>query len=334
MANVTQLKHLEHLEDEMLNYGVEGCKAAVGFLQELRKMLGCDNSTGYMQTKWDGAPSIVCGKDPANGLFFVGTKSVFNKTEPKICYSHEDIDNYYQGELNDKLKKSFDHLSQLDIKGVIQGDLLYTETPPIVTMGGKVCYKFKPNTITYCVEKNTEMGKKVGHSDMGIVFHTRYSGPTIATMTAGFGVDVSGMQNNKLVAVFSSAFSNVNGIANLTPTELSSVKNDIRMAKTNLLRSKTFLNAIGGGTKPFSYAAMFKKYINILVRNNSIPASAEAMAKGYIYYVEKEFGKEIAKKKSEKGKETWKKQKQENLTYLNSNKSVIFSALTLSLIHI
>ena len=100
------------------------------------------------------------------------------------------------------------------------------------------------------------------------------------------------------------------------------------MAKTNLLRSKTFLNAIGGGTKPFSYAAMFKKYINILVRNNSIPASAEAMAKGYIYYVEKEFGKEIAKKKSEKGKETWKKQKQENLTYLNSNKSVIFSALT------
>ena len=43
MANVTQLKHLEHLEDEMLNYGVEGCKAAVNFLKELRKMLGCDN---------------------------------------------------------------------------------------------------------------------------------------------------------------------------------------------------------------------------------------------------------------------------------------------------
>lgn len=73
---------------------------------------------------------------------------------------------------------------------------------------------------------------------------------------------------------------------------------------------------------------MFKKYINILVRQNSIPDSAEKMAKGYIYYVEKEFGKEIEKKKSEKGKETWRKQKQENLTFLNSNKSVIFSALT------
>ena len=49
MANVTQLKHLEHLEDEMLNYGVEGCMAAVSFLQEIRKMLGCDNSTGFMR---------------------------------------------------------------------------------------------------------------------------------------------------------------------------------------------------------------------------------------------------------------------------------------------
>ena len=48
MANVTQLKHLEHLEDEMLNYGVEGCKAAVNFLKELRRMLGCDNSIGCL----------------------------------------------------------------------------------------------------------------------------------------------------------------------------------------------------------------------------------------------------------------------------------------------
>ena len=83
MPNVTQLKHLEHLEDEMLNYGVEGCKAAVSFLQELRKMLGCDDSTGFMQTKWDGAPAVVCGKNPKNGLFFVGTKSVFNIENPK-----------------------------------------------------------------------------------------------------------------------------------------------------------------------------------------------------------------------------------------------------------
>ena len=79
-------------------------------------------------------------------------------------------------------------------------------------MGGKVCYKFKPNTITYCVEKNTVMGKKVGHSDLGIVFHTRYTGTSISTMTASFGVDVSSMQGNALHAGFYPAFLTVNAV--------------------------------------------------------------------------------------------------------------------------
>ena len=65
MANVTQLKHLEHLEDEMLNYGVEGCVASVNFLKELMKMLGKkSDASGFLQTKWDGAPSVICGKSP------------------------------------------------------------------------------------------------------------------------------------------------------------------------------------------------------------------------------------------------------------------------------
>ena len=79
MANVTQLKHLEHIEDEMLNYGVRGCDAAVSAMQELLRMLGKDG-TSFMQTKWDGAPSVVCGMDPLAKIFFVGTKSVFAKT--------------------------------------------------------------------------------------------------------------------------------------------------------------------------------------------------------------------------------------------------------------
>ena len=104
MANIKQLKHLEHLEDEMLNYGVEGCKAAVSFLKELRKMLGQQESSGFMQTKWDGAPSVICGMDPLAKIFFVGTKSVFAKTEPKLCFSDADVDRWYNGDLAVKLK--------------------------------------------------------------------------------------------------------------------------------------------------------------------------------------------------------------------------------------
>ena len=57
-------------------------------------MLGQQESSGFMQTKWDGAPSVVCGVDPLSGVFFVGTKSVFNKTEPKLCATESAVDEY------------------------------------------------------------------------------------------------------------------------------------------------------------------------------------------------------------------------------------------------
>jgi len=206
MANVTQLKHLEHLEDEMLNYGVEGCKAAVGFLQELRKMLGCDNSTGYMQTKWDGAPSIVCGKDPANGLFFVGTKSVFNKTEPKICYTESDVDRFeYKGDLAEKLKMSLQYFRNLGITGVIQGDLMFTaSTVKKESVHGEKLYTFRPNTITYGIPIDHDIGKKISKAKIGVVFHTHYRGERdgydLSTMSARAGA-ATNFKDNPNVAV-------------------------------------------------------------------------------------------------------------------------------------
>jgi len=192
MANITQLKHLEHLEDEMLNYGVEGCKAAVGFLQELRHMLGCDNSTGFMQTKWDGAPAVICGIDPNVDLFFVGTKSVFAQ-QPKICYREFDIERHYPdgGELSKKLKFCLNHFKDLDIKGIVQGDLVFT--PGDVKkekVDGEMMYTFRPNTITYAIPVDHEIGKKVAQAQVGVVFHTHYTGQDFLTMQAVAGAKV------------------------------------------------------------------------------------------------------------------------------------------------
>ena len=207
MANVTQLKHLEHLEDEMLNYGVEGCKAAVSFLKELRKMLGCDDSTGFMQTKWDGAPSIVCGKDPANGLFFVGTKSVFNKTEPKICYTESDVDRFdYKGDLAEKLKMSLQYFRNIGITGVIQGDLMFTDsTVKKENVHGEKLYTFRPNTITYGIPIDHDIGKKISKAKIGVVFHTHYRGERdgydLSTMSARAGAATNFKDNPNVVVI-------------------------------------------------------------------------------------------------------------------------------------
>ena len=196
MANVTQLKHLEHLEDEMLNYGVDGCKAAVSFLKELRKMMGQQESAGFMQTKWDGAPAVICGEHPLSGMFFVGTKSVFNKNDPKVCYSEKGIDKYYQGDLAEKLKFSLRYFKELDIEGVVQGDLMFTDsTLKKETINGELLYTFKPNTITYAIPVDHSLGKAAGTAKIGVVFHTHYTGDELESMQAKAGADVTGSKD-------------------------------------------------------------------------------------------------------------------------------------------
>ena len=68
--------HLEHLEDNILNGGSQGGKEAVAFLRSLGEMLEQGGADTRVTVKWDGAPAIICGVNPDNGRFFVGTKSV------------------------------------------------------------------------------------------------------------------------------------------------------------------------------------------------------------------------------------------------------------------
>ena len=191
MANVTHLKHLEHLEDEMLNYGVDGCKSIVSFLQELRKMLGCDNSTGFMQTKWDGIPSIVCGIDPQIGQFFIANKSAFNKEIPKVAFTPKAVDKYYghAPDLADRLKLCLKHLKKLDIKGVIQGDFIATRSDiKTETVHGERLYTFGNQALTYAIPVDHPIGRTIIEAEIVVVLHTHYTGSSIQTMQARAGL--------------------------------------------------------------------------------------------------------------------------------------------------
>ena len=117
--------HLEHLEDEIINNGSSGAKTSIEFLKSIKKMLQGGKGGSNVSVKWDGAPAIFCGINPENGRFFVGTKSIFNAT-PKINYTVSDISRNHGGALADKLAVALKYLPTLGIKGVIQGDLLFT----------------------------------------------------------------------------------------------------------------------------------------------------------------------------------------------------------------
>ena len=145
--------HLEHLEDEVLNGGVNGTRSAINFLQSLRDMLaGSSKSRVDVTVKWDGAPAIFAGVNPENEKFFVGTKGVFAKTKPKLNYSIDDINTNHSGGLADKLKVAFEVLSPLRWNGIFQGDMMFTSDDlKKETIDGQPYVTFQPNTIVYAV---------------------------------------------------------------------------------------------------------------------------------------------------------------------------------------
>ena len=169
--------HLEHLEDEIINNGSIGARNSIGFLKSVKKMLQGGSGGSNVSVKWDGAPAIFCGTNPENGKFFVGTKSIFNAT-PKINYTNADISRNHGGALADKLKVALKYFSSLGIKGVLQGDLLFTsDDKKIAKVGGQTSIVFTPNTITYAVPvvKTGLFGSSIYNSinkaKIGIIFH-------------------------------------------------------------------------------------------------------------------------------------------------------------------
>ena len=298
MSNIKQLKHLEHLEDEMLNYGVEGCKAAVSFLKELRKMLGHQESGGFMQTKWDGAPSVICGTDPQTGEFFVGTKSVFNKTEPKICYTEEYIDGYYSGDLAEKLKFSLRYFKELGIKGVVQGDLLFTSDLRSERVDGESLYTFRPNTITYGIPTDHPIGRAARAAKIGVVFHTHYTGEEISDMQARAGADVEGSQN-VLVVKNDTPMHKVG----FSARELQSFDNHVQKIERMCSLAGDFLDDLvsnmgSTGDKKFHISTYIKQFFNSEVRAGTQITNVDETVNALVNFYDEKMQKELAKIKT------------------------------------
>ena len=215
--------HLEHLEDEIINYGVDGGRAALNFLRSLRDMMaGASRSSVNMTVKWDGAPAIFAGIDPEDGKFFVAKKSVFN-VSPKLYKTTKEIDADLSGELNSKFRIALKELSKLDIKGVIQGDLMFTDDVSKETIDGIKYYTFQPNTIVYAIPIDSALGKIINKTKIGVVWHTTYSGDALQDMKASFGVNISKLNKPSSVWMDDATYKDTSGKATFTESETENI---------------------------------------------------------------------------------------------------------------
>ena len=316
--------HLEHLEDNILNGGSQGGKEAVAFLRSLGNMLDQGASDARVTVKWDGAPAIICGVNPENGRFFVGTKSVFNKVSPKIAYSQDDVDGMYPpGQLAEKLKDAYKYLSTLLIPNVVQGDLLFTDDKYEANIGGDTCIAFQPNTIVYAVPKDSDIGQKIDEAKFGIVFHTQYSGRTLDTMSASFGgINIQGNAN---VFVTSSDFKNASGEANMSPAEKTTYMNLVNKTEGSLKQASRFLDLMkANNMNKFTLNIMFKTFFNRYVREGRNLIGARNTARDFAMYFSNALDKEIASKKMKTTKDKYLELKNNGLKFINDNQQAIY----------
>jgi len=317
MINFSQLNedkggknlHLEHIEDEILNYGISGGRASINFLQSLRDMLaGSARSSVNMTVKWDGAPAIFAGIDPSDGKFFVAKKSVFN-VSPKLYKTNAEIDADLSGALNDKFKVALSEFSKLGIKGVLQGDLMFTDDVSKETIDGVSYYTFQPNTIVYAVPVDSSFGKIINNAKIGVVWHTTYTGKELQDMKASFGANISGLRKSSTVWMDDATYKDTSGRSTMTATETTKVTKSLSLAgstfrKINSNMLTKFLRLQDSMTGALAGASL-KTYNNSKVRAGEKITNPKQHSQGYVKWVEMSIQKQIDKAKSDKGKEKY-----------------------------
>lgn len=296
---MAQNKHLEHLEDELLNEGVNGAKAAIEILEKMGRFLTGETGKAKVTTKWDGAPAVVVGTDPEDGKFFVGTKSVFNKENPKIAKSEADIRTMYQGGVVDKLLDSFRFLKPLNIRGVLQGDLLFTPgDKKSEKIKGEKFITFRPNTITYAAVPTTPLGRRINSARLGIVFHTKYEGQSLPEMNSNFNVSRSDFGKHEDVWAELAEFQDISGAANMDRQDKIEYDKALNRAKGSLTQSGGIMNKIQSGKRTLEIDTEFKKFFNGYVKEGRPIPSVDRAYREFAHHLGKEYDKAIQKNKT------------------------------------
>lgn len=307
--------HMEHIEDLILNGGVDGTRQAINFLQALRDMMAGKISKPINATvKWDGAPAIFAGVDPSDGKFFVAKKGVFN-VQPLLYKTKSEIRS--AKELSPDLKRKFaialSEFSKLGITDVIQGDLLFTKGDlKRAKIDGDDYITFHPNTIVYALPVGSEIAKKILKAKIGVIWHTKYKGDRLADMKADFTTDiVRPLKKSASVFMDNATYRDVSGVATFTDTETATLT-EILSKAGKIFRGvdADTLNAIADNE---DLKMRIKAFVNSRIREGESITSPRAFVRDLVNYLLEYYDAQIESKKTERGKAPAREKKKDML---------------------
>ena len=291
--------HMTHIEDKVLYGGVDGTRQAIAGLVSLRNMLHGKHK-GDVSVKWDGAPAIFAGTDPSDGKFFVAKKGIFNKN-PKVYKTKADVDADTSGDLNQKMNAALELLPLLGIKGVIQGDFLFSASDVEATrIDGEKYTTFHPNTLVYAIPYKDPAAKSVRDAQIGIVWHTTYKGDSFENMSASYGVDVKRLKKTKKVWSQDAMLRDFSDTATMTAENTKKVDAYLKDA------GKIFRKISGGVLRELEahpeLPQLIEQYNNTFVRAGTVLPDSKIHVLKLQSWLTTKYTKEISKRKSEKGK--------------------------------
>jgi hypothetical protein len=281
-------------------------------------LAGHSSSKVNVTTKWDGAPAVFCGINPENGKFFVGTKGVFN-ANAKLNYTDDDIDRNHPGEgLNAKLKVALRYLPKLGIKGVLQGDMMFSKGDiEEETIDGTKYIIFQPNTIVYAVPSDSKLATSMLAAQLGIVFHTSYTGKTMADMKSSFNIDIKNLTTTKDVWFRDAYFVDASGTATFTQEETKQITSVLSRAG-GMFRTVNSMTLNRIATTEM-IQLQIKTFNNTKVRAGEPIRNVNQHTRDLIRWVEERLNKEIIAAKKEETKQKRQFEKNELMRFYRNN---------------
>lgn len=170
-------REYQHLEDLVFADGAAGANEAADILDKL----GTDTSD--VSIKWDGNPTVYWGRE-TDGQFVMVGKNGWGKnksTNPEdlskfIKTSGKGVEGEpWREDFGNNMAATFKILEKAtppDFRGYVYGDILYMPGKPFAS--GKEGIQFTPNKVTYTVTPDSQLGKRIAGSKVGVVVHSKY----------------------------------------------------------------------------------------------------------------------------------------------------------------
>ena len=302
---VSQLTHLSHSE-QLVMWGPKSLKTMYNALNSTYKALKSNTSPEDIDVKLkiDGSPSSIAATN-FNGEKFVATKGFFNK-DRKSAHTPEECDQLWGAipDLCNKMKGLLAHLDEINIpEGEIwQGDFLFSkEDLSSQNIDGTSYVTFQPNTIIYAVPDSDPIAKLITQADLGIAWHTTYTGPDFDNLKISFNASVDRLGHPISVFMMDAVLPSLAGIGTLTSEETEKAETTLANLKSNigfLLGDASYNNIVSHS----AIIELVEKFDNSRIRSEVGLSDPKGFIEEFKAFVMAEAEKKAASLKKEASK--------------------------------